>query len=277
MPDVDPAVRQAAQMRELLRVRPAVGRDAGGQLAARRTGEQQFLAEVGLGDRLQVEISEADQVGDPVPFGFAGGPCGGLVAALAGRTHGLVAAQPRVPADGACQVDPGEQVGGPAEWPGGDRRGDPPADSRGDRGGLGRGQPRIRGLGILCGGLGRVLLVPPPRSARRARQRRGRDAGDDAAGDAGGVHDPCDRPGEQPGAAATARPGACRCQLAAVTTRTPAPAVQAPSSCGCPGIGQGRGNRAMVISSPLMVQARPRGRPPGPGTTGCLLAVRRLR
>ena len=73
-PDVDPAVGQAPQVRVLLRVRPAVSRDAGGQFAARRTGEQELLAEQRRGDRLQVEVAQADQVSDPVPFGFAGRP-----------------------------------------------------------------------------------------------------------------------------------------------------------------------------------------------------------
>ena len=92
-----------------------------------------------------MEVAQADQVRDPVPFGLAGRPGGGVVAALAGSPDGLVAAQPPVPAGRAGQVDPGQQVRGPAERPPGDSGGDPAADGRGDQSGLGRQQPRVRG------------------------------------------------------------------------------------------------------------------------------------
>jgi hypothetical protein len=183
-PDVDPAVGQAAQVRVLLRVGPAVRRHAGGQLAAGGAGEQQFLAEVCLGGFLQVEVAQADQVRDPVPFGLAGCPRGMLVPARARGQHGRVPAQPPVAQDGAGQVDPGQQVRGPAERPGRHRGGHPSADRRGDHGGLGGGQARVRGS----------LGVPPPcQPGDRYGCRR--DEGNDVAGDMHGMQCPRCRPG----------------------------------------------------------------------------------
>jgi hypothetical protein len=87
--DADPAVGQAAQVRVPLRVGPAAGRHAGGQLAARRAGQQQLLAQAGGCHRLQVKVARANPVRDPVPFGLTRGPRGGVVAALAAaRTAG---------------------------------------------------------------------------------------------------------------------------------------------------------------------------------------------
>jgi hypothetical protein len=172
-------------VRELLRVRPAVRRHAGGQFAARGAGEQQLLAEARGRHRLQVEIAQADQVRDPAPFRLAGGPLGVVIPALAGGEHGGVPAQPPVAEEGATQVDPAQQVRRPAKRPGRHRCGDPRADHSCDHGGLGRGQTRVRGS----------PGVPPPRQPGD-RHGRCRDPGDDAAGDVDGTQYPRRRPDE---------------------------------------------------------------------------------
>ena len=186
--DVHAAVGQALQVRVFLGDRVGVPGDPGRQVAAGRAGEQEFLAEQCRGDRLQVEVAQADQVRDPVPFGLPRRPGGGIVAALAGSPDGLVAAQPPVPARGTGQVDPGQQVPGPAERPPGDSGGDPAADGRGDQSGLGREQPLVRG--------GAPVAVP----RQPARHRGGHGGvGDDVAGHVRGVQDPGRGPGDQDG------------------------------------------------------------------------------
>ena len=175
-------------MRVFLGDRVGVPGDPGRQVAARRAGEQEFLAEQRRGDLLQVEVAQADQVGDPVPFGFAGRPGGCVLAALAGRPDGLVAAQPPVPARSAGQVNPGQQVRGPAGRSPGDSGGDPAACGRGDHGGLGREQPRVRGA---------ALVAVPRQPARHDGADRG--VGDDVARHVHGVQDPGGWPDEQDG------------------------------------------------------------------------------
>ena len=165
--------------------RVGVPGDPGRQVAARRAGEQEFLAEQRRGDLLQVEVAQADQVSDPVPSGLPRRPGGGVLAALPGGPDGLVAAQPPVPAVGAGQVDPGQQVRGPAERPPGDSGGHPAAGRRGDQGGLGREQPRVRGT---------APVAVPRQPARHGGGRGG--VGDDVARHVCGVQDPGGRPGE---------------------------------------------------------------------------------
>ena len=90
------------------------------------------------------------------------------------------------PPCGAGEVDPGEQVRGPAERPPRDSGGDPAAHGRGDEGSLCREQPRMRGG---------ALIAMPCQPARRGGGHRG--VGDDMARHVGGVQDPGGRPGEQ--------------------------------------------------------------------------------
>ena len=184
--DVHATVGQPFQVGVFLGDRVAVPGDPGRQVAARRAGEQEFLAEQRRGDRLQVEVGQADQVRDPVPFGLPRRPGGRVLAALAGSPDSLVLAQPAVPADGASQVDPGQQVPGPAERPPRDSGGDPAAQDRRDESGLRREQPRVRG----------VAFVAAPRQPARHGGGNG-GVGDDVAWHVGGVQDPGGRPGGQ--------------------------------------------------------------------------------
>ena len=170
----------------LLGDRVAVPGDPGGQVAAGCAGEQEFLAEQRRGDPLQVKVPEPDQVRGRVPFSFAGGPRGCVLAALAGSPDSLVAAQPPVPGGGASQVDPRQQVPGPAKRPPPDSGGDPAADGPGDQSGLGRQQSRVRGG--ACGAV--------PRQPARHRGGHG-GVGDDMAWHVRGVQDPGERPGGQ--------------------------------------------------------------------------------
>ena len=97
--DVHAAVGQAFQVGVFLGDRVGVPGDPGGQVAARRAGEQEFFAEQCRGDLLQVEVAEADKVRDPVPFGLPRRPGGCVLAPLTGGTYGLMPAKPPVPAD----------------------------------------------------------------------------------------------------------------------------------------------------------------------------------
>ena len=183
--DVNAAVRQAFQVRVFLGDRVGVAGDARREVTAGRAGEQEFLAEQRRGGRLQVKITQADQVSDPVPFSLPRRPGRRVLAALAGIPDSLVTAQPPVPARGASQVNPGQQVPGPTGRPPGGGGGHP-ADGRcGDQGGLCREQPRMQGP---------APVAVPRQPARHGGGHGG--VGDDVARRVRRMQDPGGRPGE---------------------------------------------------------------------------------
>ena len=86
----------------------------------------------------------------------------------------------------AGQVDPGQQVRGPAERAPCDGGGDPAAQGRGDKRGFGREQPLV---------LRAPFMAAPRQPARRGGGHGG--VGDDMARHVGGVQDPGGGPGGQ--------------------------------------------------------------------------------
>ena len=206
---LDPAVSQPEDVREGLGDGVGPAQDPADPLGAGGAGEQQFLAEAGRCHRLEVEVAEAELMGDAVPPGFAAGPLGCLVPAGAGRADGLMAAQPPVPCGGPGNVDPRQEVMGPAGRAPGDRCGQPAAGSRSYRCRLDVRQP----------GMVRVLAAAPDQrgqhrsSARRHRPRDGRGRGRRAA---------ATRPARPAalGAAAAAQPGRAGARPEAAPTPT---------------------------------------------------------
>ena len=181
-----------------------------------------------------------------------------VLAALAGRPDGLVAAQPPVPARGAGEVDPGQQVPGPAERPPGDSGGHPAAHGRRDESGLGREQPRVRGF---------ASVAVPRQPARHGGGYGG--VGDDVARHMRRVQDPGGRPGGHDDG---------QRQPLGRGVQVPGPQPR-PRRLGdqdrlvlvlrMPGIGQGRGYSVLIIASPPFQGVSARARRGSPGRGRC--------